>query len=89
MQQTIDNHRDQLQEYEALCEKMGEEPANVALAWLLSNPIVTAPIIGPRTLEQLEGSPHAIEIHLSDEENALLNRIWPSPGGESPEAYAW
>ncbi len=89
MQQTIDKHRDQLHEYEALCEKMGEAPANVALAWLLSNPVVTAPIIGPRTLEQLEGGLKAIEIHFSDEDNAMLNRIWPGPGGESPEAYAW
>jgi aryl-alcohol dehydrogenase-like predicted oxidoreductase len=89
MQQTIDKHRDQLQEYEALCEKLGEAPANIALAWLLSNPVVTAPIIGPRTLEQLEGSLKATEIHFSDEDIALLNRIWPGPGGESPEAYAW
>ena len=39
-----------------LCESLGEEPANMALAWLLHNPGVTAPIIGPRTLSQLDGA---------------------------------
>ena len=89
MAETVEKHRSQLVEYEALCEKMGEHAADVALAWLLHNPVVAAPIIGPRTLEQLSGSLRALEIKLSDEELASLNRIWPGPGGEAPEAYAW
>ncbi len=89
MQKEIEKYRQQIQDYEALCSEMGEKPADVALAWLLHNPVVTAPIIGPRTLEQLNGSLRALEISLSDESLSKLNRIWPGPGGEAPEAYAW
>ncbi|NOZ57698.1 MAG: aldo/keto reductase [Calditrichaeota bacterium] len=81
--------RDKLEKYEALCRELGEEPANVALAWLLHQPAVTAPIIGPRTLEQLEGAIRAVEIKLSDEVLGKLDEIWPGPGGPAPEAYAW
>jgi aryl-alcohol dehydrogenase-like predicted oxidoreductase len=88
-QKGLKKHGDQLETYEALCKKLGEKPANVALAWLLHNPVVTAPIIGPRTLEQLEGSLRALEIKLSDDILAKLDEIWPGPGGEAPEAYAW
>lgn len=88
-QKNIDKHRSKLQKYEALCREIGEKPADVALAWLLHNPAVTAPIIGPRTLEQLDGSLRALEVILSDEALAQLNEIWPGPGGEAPEAYAW
>jgi aryl-alcohol dehydrogenase-like predicted oxidoreductase len=89
MQKEIEKHRQQIQEYEALCSDMGEKPADVALAWMLHNPVVTAPIIGPRNMEQLNGSLRALEISLSDEVFSKLNRIWPGPGGEAPEAYAW
>lgn len=85
----MEKHRDQLQKYEGLCREMGEKPADVALAWLLHNPVVTAPIIGPRTLDQLQGSLRALEICLTDEQLAQLDTIWPGPGGQSPEAYAW
>ena len=85
----IEEYSDELRTYEAMCQELGEEPANVALAWLLNNPAVTAPIIGPRTLEQLETSIKSLEINLSDEQLVKLNNIWPGPGGEAPEAYAW
>lgn len=88
-QETIEKHRPQLEAYEAFCAELGEQPADVALAWLLHNPVVTAPIIGPRTMEQLEGSLRALEIKLSDEALKRLDEIWPGPGGEAPEAYAW
>jgi aryl-alcohol dehydrogenase-like predicted oxidoreductase len=55
----------------------------------LHNPAVIAPIIGPRTLAQLEGSLRALEIHLSKDALAKLDEIWPGPGGEAPEAFAW
>jgi aryl-alcohol dehydrogenase-like predicted oxidoreductase len=87
--QDIEQHRPQLEAYEALCQELGEEPANVGLAWLLANPVVTAPIIGPRTVEQLTGSLRALEITLSDETLKRLDEIWPGPGGEAPAAYAW
>jgi aryl-alcohol dehydrogenase-like predicted oxidoreductase len=79
----------QLEEYESLCRQLGEEPANIALAWLTHNPVVTAPIIGPRTLEQLENAIRAVEISLSPEILARLDEIWPGPGNQAPEAYAW
>jgi aryl-alcohol dehydrogenase-like predicted oxidoreductase len=89
MQKTIEAHRDQLKRYEALCKEIGQKPADVALAWLLHNPVITAPIVGPRTLEQIEGALSALEVVLDDETLSRLNQIWPGPGGEAPEAYAW
>ena len=79
----------QIEAYERFCQEKGEEPALVALAWLLHNPVVTAPIIGPRTVEQLEKSMRALEIQLTEADFRSLNAIWPGPGGEAPEAYAW
>jgi aryl-alcohol dehydrogenase-like predicted oxidoreductase len=79
----------QIDAYEALCERLGEHPADVALAWLLANPVVTAPIIGPRTIEQLKGSLRALKIHLKTGTLNELDQIFPGPGGEAPEAYAW
>jgi aryl-alcohol dehydrogenase-like predicted oxidoreductase len=87
--QAIAKFRPQLEQYEALCRELGEKPADVALAWLLRNPVVTAPIIGPRTIDQLTGSLRAVELRLSDELAQRLDKIFPSPGGEAPEAYAW
>ncbi|HEY9077655.1 MAG TPA: aldo/keto reductase [Anaerolineaceae bacterium] len=88
-QQAIEKYRPQLQAYEDLCKELGENPADVALAWLLANPVVTAPIIGPRTLDQLQGSIRALEVHLSPETLKRLDEIFPGPGGEAPMAYAW
>jgi len=85
----IDQHRPKLERYEALCKQWGEPPAAVALAWLLHNPIVTAPIIGPRTVEQLESTLRATEITLNEETLKKLDEIFPGPGGEAPQAYAW
>jgi len=89
LQQQVEKYRPQLERYEALCEELGEEPAAVALAWLLHNPVVTAPIMGPLTVEQLEKSLRALEISLSSEILRRLDEIWPGPGGEAPQAYAW
>lgn len=85
----VDRQRQQLEAYDNLCRKLGEKPADVALAWLLHQPAVTSPIIGPRTMEQLVGSMRALEIELSGETLARLDEIWPGPGGQAPEAYAW
>ena len=89
VQQRIEKHRDQLAQYEAFCKGKGEHPADVALAWLLHQPAVTAPIIGPRTMAQLEGSVRALAIEFTDDELEKLDEIWPGPGGAAPEAYAW
>lgn len=88
-QEAIEKHHDQLEVYEDWCADLGEEPANVALAWLLKNPVVTAPIIGPRTMEQLKMSERALEIKLTKKNLEKLDEIWPGPGGHAPEAYAW
>jgi aryl-alcohol dehydrogenase-like predicted oxidoreductase len=85
----IEARRVQLEAWEALCLELGERPADVALAWLLHQPAVTAPIIGPRTEEQLLGSFRALEIRLEDQVLHRLNQIFPGPGGPAPEAYAW
>lgn len=89
VQKGLAEHRGQIEAYESLCSELGEEPAAVALAWLLANPFVTSPIIGPRTLEQLDGSLRALELELDDATIKRLDEIFPGPGGAAPEAYAW
>ena len=89
MQQRVEQERPKLEAWEKLCADMGEQPADVALAWLLTRPAVTAPIIGPRTIEQLEGSMRTLEITIEDDVLAKLDEIFPGPGGIAPEAYAW
>jgi aryl-alcohol dehydrogenase-like predicted oxidoreductase len=82
-------HARQIEKYEKFCKTKGEKPADVALAWLLANPVVTAPIVGPRTMEQLTGSLRALKIKFSKADMEQLDAIWPGPGGEAPEAFAW
>ncbi len=89
MQATIEANRPKLEAWEKLCADMGTPPADVALAWLLANPAVTAPIIGPRTLEQLDGALAALDVELDSEVLHALDRIFPGPAGTAPEAYAW
>jgi aryl-alcohol dehydrogenase-like predicted oxidoreductase len=89
MQKRIVSMRPQLEKWEALCNEMGEQPADVALAWTLHNPVVTAPIIGPRTMDQLVGSLRAITLKLDEPTMKRIDEIWPGPGKEAPEAYAW
>jgi aryl-alcohol dehydrogenase-like predicted oxidoreductase len=85
----VDAMRPQLEAWEKLCADAGAAPADVAVAWLLAQPAVTAPIIGPRTLEQLDGAMSALDVHLTDDVLAELDKIFPGPGGPAPEAYAW
>ncbi len=89
MPESFEKHRAQLERYEKLCKELGEKPAHVALAWLLRNPVLTAPIIGPRIMDQLTGSLRSLEINLSPETIKRLDDIWPGPRGEAPEAFAW
>lgn len=88
-EEEVNQHRAQLERYEKFCEKLGEKPAVVGLAWVMSNPVVTAPIIGPRTLDQLEDAVRATDLVLGPEALDELDEIWPGPGGEAPQAYAW
>jgi aryl-alcohol dehydrogenase-like predicted oxidoreductase len=88
-QEEIQKHRSQLEAYEAFCQELGHSPAHVALAWLLANPVVTAPIIGPRTQKHLQETLPVLDIQLHDEQLKKLDEIFPGPGGQAPEAYSW
>ena len=85
----VKEHAKTLEAFERLSKKWGHTPAHVALAWLLANPMVTAPIIGPRTLEQLDGALGALKVKLDDKRLAEIDKLFPGPGGTAPEAYAW
>lgn len=88
-EKNVEKNRSKLEKFEGLCREIGHPPGEVALAWLLHNPIVTAPIIGPRTMEQLESAVRATDIELDEETLKKLDEIFPGPGGEAPQAYAW
>jgi aryl-alcohol dehydrogenase-like predicted oxidoreductase len=80
--------RNQLEAYEAFCREMGAHPAEVAIAWLLANPVVSTAIIGPTSVEELQASVEAAAVQLTAEAMERLDEIWPGPG-EAPQAYAW
>jgi aryl-alcohol dehydrogenase-like predicted oxidoreductase len=88
LQASVEQYRDQLEAYEALCRELGAPPAQVALAWLLSNPVVSAAIVGPETHQELRTSVGGLSLRLSTEVVDRLDEIWPGPG-EAPQAYAW
>jgi aryl-alcohol dehydrogenase-like predicted oxidoreductase len=88
-QRTIAKHRVALEKFDTLAAKRGEAPADVALAWVLANPAVTSPIVGPRTMAHLEGAMRALAIKLDEDAMKELDAIFPGPGGPAPEAYAW
>jgi aryl-alcohol dehydrogenase-like predicted oxidoreductase len=87
--EALKTHRKAIKGYEDLCDELGEQPADVALAWLLHQEAVVAPIIGPRTMEQLDGALRATEINLDEDVLDRLDQLFPGPGGAAPEAYAW
>ncbi|MDR6611722.1 aldo/keto reductase [Leifsonia sp. 1010] len=86
--ETLEKHRDAIEAYEDFAAELGHEPGDLALAWLLTRPGVTGPIIGPRTQEQLDGGLRAIDIHLDDAALARLDEIFPGHK-TAPEDYAW
>ncbi len=87
----LEAHRDAVEAFEKLAAELGEEPSNVALAWLLSRPAVTAPIVGPRTMTQLDGALRSVELTLTDDVLTRLDELFPpvGKGGPGPEAWAW
>lgn len=89
MRNQLDERRGQIERYEQVCDKLGEDPAKVGLAWLTHQPVVTAPIVGPRTMEQLTSAIAALDLTLGDDALHELDAIFPGPGGPAPEAYAW
>ncbi len=88
IQKALEQNRAKIERWEALCRDLGEEPANVALAWLLTRKPVTAPIIGPRTVGQLDGTLRALEIQLAPETLQKLDEIFPGHK-PAPEDFAW
>ena len=85
---SLAENRAAIQQWEDLCDQLGHPPGDVALAWLLHQPAVAAPIIGPRTMEQLEASLRALKVSLDEAALARLDEIFPGPG-PAPESYAW
>jgi aryl-alcohol dehydrogenase-like predicted oxidoreductase len=84
----IERHRSQLQQFESLAADVGHPPGDLALAWILAQPAVTAPIIGPRTMAQLDSAERAVDITLDDKTLARLDEIFPGHK-TAPEDYAW
>ncbi|WP_458126041.1 aldo/keto reductase [Paenibacillus sp. Z3-2] len=85
----IEQQQTQLEDFAALCRDLGEPQDTVALAWVAANPAVTAPIIGPRTLEQFETALKCLDVTLDEAVLKRLDEIFPGPGGHAPNAYAW
>ncbi len=88
-QKVVEVSRRRLASYSQFCKELGEGESTVALAWLLANPRVTAPIIGPRTFDQFQSSARALEATLDESALKKLDEIFPGPGGAAPKAYAW
>jgi aryl-alcohol dehydrogenase-like predicted oxidoreductase len=89
VQKQLARFKKQVERYESFCKSLGKAPEAVAIIWLLKNPIVSSVIIGPRTAEHLDGMVRGMETDLREDELRTLDEIWPGPGGEAPEAYAW
>jgi aryl-alcohol dehydrogenase-like predicted oxidoreductase len=87
--EALEKHRPAIEAWEQFCAERGEDPADVALAWLLHQPAVTAPIVGPRTGAHLDGALKALDITLDEAALARIDDMFPGPGGTAPEAYAW
>src|SRR5689334_13817986 len=86
--EAIERNREQIEAYEGFCDELGEQPAHVALAWLLHQEGITGPIIGPRTEDQLDDAQHAITVHLGEDVLKRLDDIFPGYR-PAPEHYAW
>ncbi|MGY1659886.1 aldo/keto reductase [Geodermatophilus sp. SYSU D00705] len=87
-EERVERHRPALQAYEDACREWGLAPADVGVAWLLHQPAVTAPIVGPRTTQQLEGALGALDVRLDDAQLARLDEIFPGYRA-APMEYAW
>ena len=84
----LDENREAIGQYEDFADELGHEPGDVGLAWLLHQPAVTAPIIGPRTSEQLDAAVRAVDVTLDAAALARLDEIFPGKK-TAPEHYAW
>jgi aryl-alcohol dehydrogenase-like predicted oxidoreductase len=91
VQKMLAKHRQKIEQYEWLCGEIDKSPHDVAMAWILGQPGVTSPIVGPRTIEQLDQAVRVVndKITLDADVRRRLDEIFPGPGGPAPEAYAW
>ena len=89
LQKSVEKLKPQIESFEKLCKNIEQKPAAVALSWVLNNPVVTSPIVGPRTAEQLTDNIKALDLKLNEDTLKKLDEIWPGPGNQAPEAYAW
>jgi len=87
-QEALNAIRPAIEKYEDYCQEIGHEPGDVALAWLLAQPAVTAPIVGPRTQAQFDSAIRALEVQLTSGDLAKLDEILPGYK-TTPEDYAW
>src|SRR4051812_7821577 len=87
----LEKHRGALEQFEKLAAELGTDPSNLALAWLLAQEGVTAPIIGPGTLDQLDSTLGTLEVKLEQPTLDRLDELFPpiGKGGPGPEAWAW
>jgi aryl-alcohol dehydrogenase-like predicted oxidoreductase len=69
-----------------IAQSKGCTLSQLALAWCAQQPGVTSPIIGPRTMEQLEDNLKALEVKITDEDRAAVNKVIP-PGGMAAPYY--
>ncbi len=84
----LERNRPALEAYEDLADQLGTGPGTLALAWLLHQKAVTAPIIGPRVSDQLDTALAAVELKLDQSTLDKLDEIFPGHK-PAPEDYAW
>jgi aryl-alcohol dehydrogenase-like predicted oxidoreductase len=75
-----------VEEYLSFCDGRGVNPTHFAVAWMLGQPGVTSPIIGPRTTAQYEDYLEALEITVTDEDRKTIDALFP-PGTHVSEYY--
>ena len=76
-----------LSAYHDACADCGLTEAEASMAWLLSRPGLTAPLVGPRTVGQLEDMIRTAEITLPQELLRRMDQLFPAPAAEAPKAY--
>ena len=86
--ETLKKHQEQIRQYEDFTQELAREPGDVALAWLLHQPAVTAPVVGPRTPDQLDSALRAMDLTLDPGALQRLDEIFPGRR-TAPEDYAW
>ena len=84
-----EHFRGKLEPFAELCRAMGHADADVALGWVLAQPAMASVIIGPRTAEQVTAAVECLKVKFDEASVKRINEIFPGPGGQAPEAYAW